>query len=175
MRYAGNYIASTSTDCYARTIITTNQHRHLLHSALTCPPSGNARHLKSRNPLLPSHNNHQFHLTTTTEVRSGRTIDGMWSGWTTLRDPVLSSPKSAPTPLGLPCQEQRGTSDLLNRLRTGVGRFCTRLQKWGMASSAACECGAEKQTVDHVVLRRPINRLPHGLHGLTVLDDVTSD
>jgi len=30
----------------------------------------------------------------------------------------------------------------LNRLRTGVGRFRSCLHKWGMAPSAACECGA---------------------------------
>jgi len=47
------------------------------------------------------------------------------------------------------------------------------LYKWGMASSAACECGAEEQTVDHVVLQWPIHRPPHGLHGLTVLDHET--
>jgi len=62
----------------------------------------------------------------------------------------------------------------LNRLRTGVGHFCSCLYKWGMASSAAaCQCGAEEQTVDHVVLQRPIHRPPHVLHGLTVLDDET--
>ena len=44
-----------------------------------------------------------------------------------------------------------------------------------MASSAACECDAEEQTVDHVVLRCPIHRLPHGLHGLTVLGDETTE
>jgi len=27
---------------------------HLFHSALTCPPSANARHLKSRHPFVPS-------------------------------------------------------------------------------------------------------------------------
>jgi len=43
----------------------------------------------------------------------------------------------------------------------------------GMVSSAAYDCGAEKQTVDHVVLQCPIHRPPHGLHGLTVLDDET--
>jgi len=42
-----------------------------------------------------------------------------------------------------------------------------------MASSATYECGAEEQTVDHVVLQGPIHRPPHGLHGLTVLDDET--
>ena len=61
----------------------------------------------------------------------------------------------------------------LNRLRTDVGRFRSCLQKWGMASSAACECDAEEQTVDHVVLHCPIHRPPHGLHVLTVLDDET--
>jgi len=59
----------------------------------------------------------------------------------------------------------------LNRLRTGVGRFRSCFYKWGMSSSAASECGAKEQTVDHVVLHCPIHRPPHGLHGLTVLDD----
>jgi len=63
----------------------------------------------------------------------------------------------------------------LNRLRTSVGRFRSCLYKWGMASSAACECGAEEQTVDHVVIQCPIHRPPHGLHGLTVLDDDTTE
>jgi len=44
-----------------------------------------------------------------------------------------------------------------------------------MTSSAVCECGAEEQTVDHVVLQCPIHRPPHGLHGLTVLDDETTE
>ena len=47
----------------------------------------------------------------------------------------------------------------LNRLRTGVGRFRSCLYKWGMTSSAACECGAD-HTVDHVVLHCPIHRPP---------------
>jgi len=37
-----------------------------------------------------------------------------------------------------------------------------------MALSAACECGAEEQTVDHVVLHCQIHRPPHGAHGLVV-------
>ena len=32
-----------------------------------------------------------------------------------------------------------------------------------MATSAACECGAEEQTLDHVVLQSPIHRSTHGL------------
>jgi len=63
--------------------------------------------------------------------------------------------------------------DQLNRLRTCVGRFPLCLQKLGMAPSAACECGAEGQTIDHVLLEHLIHRPLHGLHGLTVLDDET--
>ena len=48
----------------------------------------------------------------------------------------------------------------LNRLRTGVGRFRSCLYNWGMPSSAACECGTEEQTVDHVDLQCQIYR-PH--------------
>jgi len=62
----------------------------------------------------------------------------------------------------------------LNPLRTGVGRvgrYRSCLYKWGMTSSVACECGAEEQTVDHVVFQCAIHQPPHGLHGLTVLDD----
>jgi len=40
-----------------------------------------------------------------------------------------------------------------------------------MASSAACEFGAEEPTVDRVDHQCPIHRPPHGLHGLTILDD----
>ena len=62
----------------------------------------------------------------------------------------------------------------LNPLHTGVGRFryCC-LHKWDITPSGSCKCGAEEQTVDHVVLQCPIHRPPHGLHGLTVLHDET--
>ena len=59
----------------------------------------------------------------------------------------------------------------LNGLRTRA--FPLFLVQMGMASSAACECGEEVQTVDHVVLQCPIHRPPYGSHGLTVLDDET--
>ena len=61
----------------------------------------------------------------------------------------------------------------LNRLRTGVGRFGSSMHKWGLASSAKCECGASEQTVDYVILTFPIHRAPQGIMGLTVLNDYT--
>jgi len=44
-----------------------------------------------------------------------------------------------------------------------------------MGVSAACECGEEDQTVDHVVFQCPTHRRPHGLHCLADLDDETID
>jgi len=61
----------------------------------------------------------------------------------------------------------------LNCLRTGVASFRFCLHKWDMAPSAACQFGAEEQTADNVVLQCPIHLPPHGVHGLTVLDDET--
>jgi len=60
----------------------------------------------------------------------------------------------------------------LNRLCTRVGRFRTCSHIWGMALSAACEIGAEEQTIDYVDPECPIHRHHYGLHGLTVLDDL---
>jgi len=37
------------------------------------------------------------------------------------------------------------------------------------------ECGAEEQTVNHIVLQCPIHQPPHELHGLTVLEDETTE
>ena len=54
----------------------------------------------------------------------------------------------------------------LNRRRTGVGLFRSTMYKWGMASSAVCECGAEEQTVDHLIANCPIHGYANGAHGL---------
>ena len=113
---------------------------HLLHSALTCPSSANARCLTH---LYPTHSNSSFHRNTTTHIRrSGWIANRMWNGGIILPDSALSSPKPAPTLLKRPFQEQCGSG-----LIAPSGRFRSCLYKWGMASSAACECGAE-QTVD---------------------------
>jgi len=40
----------------------------------------------------------------------------------------------------------------------------------GYGPSAACECGAEEQTVDHAILHCLIHQPPHGAHGLTALE-----
>ena len=106
-------------------------------------------------------------MTTTSEVRRYGRSNAEWLNNTT-RLPTFIPDTGTQTPgMTLP----RAAWVLLKRLRTGVGHFRSCLHKWGMAPSAACEYGAEEQTVDHVVLECPIHRPPHGLHGLTVLGD----
>ena len=57
----------------------------------------------------------------------------------------------------------------LNRLRTGVGLFCSTAHKWGMVFMAACECGAKEQTVKHVITSCSNY---HNLNGARALSDV---
>ena len=61
----------------------------------------------------------------------------------------------------------------LKLLRTDVGRFHPSMHKWGLAPSPNCECGASEQTADRVLTACPIHRAPHGVRGLTVLNDET--
>ena len=74
-----------------------------------------------------------------------------------------------PVGMGLP----RATWVKLDRLRTGVGRFYSSMQRWSLALSPNREFGASKQTADQVLTACPIHRASHGVRGLTVLDDET--
>ena len=84
--------------------------------------------------LCPRHNRSSVHLITTSEVRrSGRITNGMRSGWTTLRDSVISSPTPTPTLQEWPCREKRGfgltasapVSDVsAHASQMGHGPFC---------------------------------------------------
>ena len=147
---------------------------HLFHSALTRPSGAVARCLKSRHPFVPAAQQ-LISLSDNNDIRAAQWADHQWNAeWADnprrLRTLIPDTGAHIPG-MTLP----RRAWVRLNRLRTGVGRFRSCLYKWGMTSSAACECGAEEQTVDHVVLQCPIHRPPYGLHGLTVLDDETTE
>ena len=58
----------------------------------------------------------------------------------------------------------------LSRLRTEVGLFRSLMHKWGMDSTASCECGAEEQTADHITTMCPIYRHPNGIRGLLTVN-----
>jgi len=143
---------------------------HMLHSALTRPSSAVKRRLKSRHPFVPAAQQ-LISFSDNNNIRAAQWADHQWNlgcadNPTRLRTLIPDTP-------GMTLPGRAWVR--LNRLRTGVGRFRSCLYKWGMASSAACECGAEEQTVDHVVLLCTIHRPPHGLHGLTVLEDETTE
>ena len=46
----------------------------------------------------------------------------------------------------------------LNRLQTGVRRYRASMKKWGLADSAACECGEPVQTTGHFINSCPLHR-----------------
>ena len=46
----------------------------------------------------------------------------------------------------------------LNRLRTGVGRYRSSMKKWGLADSAACECGEPERTASNIINSCPLHR-----------------
>jgi len=144
---------------------------HLLYLALTRPSSAVARRLKSRHPFVPAAQ-HLISSSDNNNIRAAQGVEYQWNAeWTDSPTRVRIFIPDTGTHPGMTLPRRAWVR--LNRLRTGVGRLCSCLYKWVMASSAACECVAEEQTVDHVVLQCPIHRPPHGLHGLTVLDDET--
>ena len=136
---------------------------HLLHSALTRPSGAAAWRLKSSHPFVPAAQQ-LISFSDNNNIRAAQWAVNPTRLRTLIADTATHTPGMTPP---------RRAWVRLNRLRTGVGRFRSCLYKWGMASSAACDCGA-KQTVDHVVLHCPIDRPPHGLRGLTVLVNETT-
>ena len=54
----------------------------------------------------------------------------------------------------------------LTRLRIGVERFRSSLNNWGIATTAAVECGAENQTVDHTTTYFRLYCPSNGTNGL---------
>jgi len=115
---------------------------HLLHSVLTCPSSADARRLKSRHPFVPA-TQHLISSPDNNNIRAAQWVDHQWNAeWADNPTRLcIFIPDTGPTHPGmtLPRAQVR-----LNHLRTGVGRFYSCLYKWGVASSAACECGAEE-------------------------------
>ena len=74
----------------------------------------------------------------------------------------------SPTPTGF--SVSRPAWIKLNRLRIGVGLFRSETHKWGMASTAACECGGKEQIAEHVITSFP---LCHDLNGPRALLDLS--
>jgi len=128
---------------------------HMPHLPLTCSSAGNARPIKSIHPFVPAVcNNSSVHLTTTTALWADHRWNAEWLDNTT-RIPIFIPDIGTYSPrMTLP----KTAWVRLSRIRTGAERFHSCSHKWCMAPSATCECGAEEQTVDQVVLQYPIHR-----------------
>ena len=45
----------------------------------------------------------------------------------------------------------------LNRARSRVGKTGKNMVKWGLSASAACECGADEQSMEHILRICPLS------------------
>ena len=145
---------------------------HILHDQLTESLAGSKDRLKSRHPFVPVarkllHNLSKLGI---------RAVQGTKLAWDTEYSKSTSAlcvyiPKVSTRPIEMSLTKTAWVK--LNRLRTGVGRFGLSTHEWSLASSAKCECGASKQTADHIILTCPTHRAPREITGLTVLDDET--
>ena len=145
---------------------------HLLHAKLFVAPIRRQTRLKSRRPFV-SAAQLLVKESDNLNISAAHWADQKWSAnWknnsTRLRTII---PDAEAHIIGT--QIPRTAWVRLNRLRTGIGRFCSNTHKWGVAPSAACECGAEEQTTDHIIVEYPILRAPCGPRGLRDPDDNT--
>ena len=141
---------------------------HILYAFLSGSSDTRQVRLRSRHPFVPRARNLLDNLARL-GIRASEWTNHKWKteyceNVSRLRAFVPET-GARPVVMGLP----RAAWVKLNRLRTGVGQF----HKWGLASSLNCECGASKQTADHVLTACPIHWAPHGARGLTVLNDET--
>lgn len=55
---------------------------------------------------------------------------------------------------------ERSVWTRLNRIRTGHARCNATMHKWGLRDSPACDCGAQEQTVQHIIKDCPQRKYP---------------
>ena len=133
-------------------------------------PHGGHRQLKSRHPFVPAA---LELLRDASELgnSAARWANHRWSiGWregTSRLHSFFDDMGALPPGMGLP----RPAWVRLNRLQTGVGFFRSSMHKWGMASTASCECGAEEQTADHIITSCPIYRHPNEIRCLLTVNE----
>ena len=144
---------------------------HLLHSVLTCPPSGKARHLKSKYPFVPT----TQQLTSSPNNRNGALLaDHRWNAdWlqnTTRLHTFSPDIGTHPPEMALP----RIALVRLNHLRTGIECFCSWLHN---GAWPFCGLWVWRGEIARWPCCLPVsNTQPStspGLHDLTALDDET--
>ena len=145
---------------------------HILHGQLTEPQAASTERLISRRPFVPAARK-LLHNLSELRIRDAQWTKLTWDAEYSKSISALGVyiPRVSTRPIGMSLT--RTTWVKLNRPRTGVECFDSSMQKWGLASSARCECGASEQNADHIILIYPTHRAPRGILGLIVLDDET--
>ena len=138
---------------------------------LTEPQAASKERLKSRHPFAStarklSHNLSELGI---------RAVQWTNLTWDTEYSKSISAlgvyiPRVSARPIGM---SSTRTAWVTQSSATNARRFDSSMHKWGLASSAKCECGASEQTADHIILTSPMHRAPRGIMGLTVLNDET--
>ena len=147
----------------------TTEPGHLLHSALTRPSGAAARRLKSRHPFVPAAKQ-LISFSDNNNVRAAQWADHQWNAeWleNTMRlrtfIPYIGTHTSG---IALP----RTAWVRLFSLRTRVKCMCSCLHKLSTALWVWCRRTNRRPCCPPMSNPWPP---PHGLHGLTVLDDET--
>ena len=130
---------------------------HILHGQLTELQAASTERLKSRHPFVPAARK-LLHKLSELGIRAAQWTNLTWNTEYSKSTSALGVyiPRVSTRPIGM---SLTGTAWVkLNRLRAGVGRCGLSMHKWGLASSAKCECGASEQTADHIILTCPTHR-----------------
>lgn len=109
------------------------------------------KRLRSRYPpLLRATSLHQEHFDLTNAWRR------QWESDSPQESHQMACIDQKPPGFELP----RNTWTALNRIRTGTGRCADSLHRWGKALTPECDCGAQRQTVRHIIEECPRRRYP---------------
>ena len=147
---------------------------YLLYSVVTCPAGVNAWRLKSRHPFVPATQQLISSSDNKNNKRAAHWADHQRNAeWlcnlTRLRTSILNTGTHSPG-MTLP----RTAWICLICLCTGVGRFCSCLHKWGMAS---CGLWVWRRRTHHQSccppMSNPLTSWTAQVHSLMVLDNET--
>ena len=125
---------------------------HILHDLLAGPSDIQGERLQSRRPFVSAGRSLLSDLSKL-DIRPSEWMDYKWnmeySNITSELHEFVPKVTTSPMGTGLP----RQAWVVLNRLRTGVGRFKSSMHKWGLAPKPTCEYGASEQTASHIIPR----------------------
>ena len=85
-----------------------------------------------------------------------------WNGFDGRNKFLVSNPTTAVGGMDLPRKDWA----LLNRFRTGVGRCNYWKYKWGLTQDQSCDCGADLQTMEHIISECPVRYFREGIASL---------